>query len=371
MDNINSLNRVKISYLVAFISFVFSSFYLANVTIFSPIYFSFVIVLSLIPMMLPLYFLCKMDYTRISLIYSAFSYIILLFIQMIYTNSMEIIKDYFFLAMMFCYIFIGVCCFYYISYIQKIKMIKIYFIISSLLLFVDFLFRVKLRNDRYIGLQFFYNFKNNGLMFQDSNFSGFLAMINLSFALYLTNRKILVFSRIKKILLFLLMFVNMSRAAILGSLVILLYSFYITKKQKTRMCLLFFLFIILMILIPFLLMYFFQDDSFMTKIAIFQDTKKYFETVSFKQLLFGNGLFTSPDYLGRSGHNYISQTIIEQGMLLFMIQISIMIKFLIASKKMCLYTIIPYLIAGLSCAPLQISYFFVINSLIISLERDN
>lgn len=362
------LLRKNIFDIILFFLFAFSAFFISNISKLSPIYFSIIFVIFFTIFSSNKLVIKKTDCkNQIFTIITAILAVVLV-IQMFIFN--KLFFDYLLYIISFLYLPISLFFFEKTDSRKVKKIIKSYYFLSSLILLLDFFNRIRFRDTYYTGLQYFYNFKKNGIMFQDSNFSAFLAMINFCFALYLKDKKTFVFSKVKLFILFALVFVNLSRAAILASLIMILFSWYQNEPRKIQIFLMFFF----LALIPFVLLFLFDlfisDDSFGTKIDIFTKTTTYLEKTDFVKILFGNGIFTSPEYLGLSGHNYISQVIIEFGLIIFCLQIFIFFFLIFYSKGKALYVILPYLIAGLSMAPIVIPYFYSINALIILMEEN-
>lgn len=360
------LNK-SIQNIIAYFFFSFSAFFIANISKYSPIYFSIFVVFFLSVFSLDKIFIKKLKYKKQLIINISILLSIILIFQMMINNDASFF-DYLLYIASFLYLPLA---FVFLENVNLAKLkttIKSYYLITSLLLLFDFLNRVRFRNDYYVGVQYFYNFKNNGIMFQDSNFSGFLAMINFCFALYLSDMKIMKFSKSVFIFFFFLVIANLSRAAILASVSMIVFSWFEKKTKRIRLYL-FFSFLLLVPLLVFILFNFFlDDDSFGTKLDIFTRTLDYLKYASLKELLFGNGIFSSPNFLGLSGHNYISQVIIEFGIIIFILQMIVFMLSVIFSKGKSLYIILPYLIAGLSMAPINIPYFYAMNAIIILFE---
>lgn len=362
------LNK-DINFLLSYFLLVFSSCFIANISKISPVYISLLLIFAFC-----LAFAYNLSIKRINKNYKfIFVYVCLfvcyIFMQMLFTRSLSNLFDYLLYIISFFYLFLGILFLTGMTSVEVRNVIKNYFYVSNLLLLLDFFYRFLHRDNSYSGILFIYNFKFNGIMFMDSNFSGFVALINFSFAKYLNDRKIVHFTSLKFFLLFFLILINLSRAAILAALFIILYSWFVTRAKKVRLYLFIFAVLFLILLIPFVFSIFVNDDSFGTKLDIFSKTWRYIKEMSFSQFMFGNGIFTSPDFLGLSGHNYISQTIIEFGCIVFILQMLLFLILCIYSSGKSLYIILPYLIAGLSMAPITIPYFYVMNSVILLYEK--
>jgi hypothetical protein len=204
----------------------------------------------------------------------------------------------------------------------------------------------------------------NGIMFLDSNFSGFFAMINFAFILYLKEKKIIIYTKRYILFQFVIIVLSFSRAAIMAVIFLMLFLFF--KRQKFMIK---FVLSIVCIISIFLVSNFSFidvnalsgiDGSGQSKINIFAGTLEYFENASVRQQLIGNGLTSSVGILGIAGHNYISMAIIELGTIFFLLQLILFVFIYFLTRKDFIYILIPYLIAGLSMAPGAIPYFYAI-----------
>jgi hypothetical protein len=226
---------------------------------------------------------------------------------MFLTNSLLKIKDYV-INYIFSLIFLPFTILFYrkLNLSRLKKIINKYLTISTIFLVADMIRRFILMDKSVLS---FYMFKFHGIMFMDSNFSGFFAMINFAFSLYLMDKKFIVFSKAFMFLQFILILLNFSRAAIIATIMLMLFLFYRNQTLIIKIILVF----MSIFIICFLFIFVASDASGASKINIFQKTMDYLKHVSIKQLLFGNGIGSSLDLLGIDAHNFISGQLIELG----------------------------------------------------------
>jgi hypothetical protein len=344
---------------------VFSGAFLANITIFSPIYFSFIggILLLLIYAL----FEGRLFYDIETPFIIFFDIIIVSyhFVQMLFTNSVEYLKDYTIYAFSILYLILIIVFSHIISARELINIAKKYIFISDMFLILDFIWRLYKRDTAYTGIFAFYNFKMNGIMFMDSNFSGFFALINFAFLLYLRDYRIISLSKKFIFFHFFLVVLNLSRAAIIASLILCFYLLF--KKQRMIIKIPIFIMFVLCIIMVLSLIIF--DPSFLTKIEIFTKTTEYLKNVSISQLFLGNGLASSITFLGRAAHNFISFLLIEMGLISLLLFFLLFSSIYFFTKKAFAYILIPYLIAGLSMAPGAIPYFYAIAGMMYVFQK--
>jgi len=363
-STINKYTNVK--FVILFLLFVFSGAYLANITIFSPVYFSFILSFPLFIVYLLLYGNFKNN-SQIILLYIFMLILFLyIFLQMLITSSSKKIDSYIlYHALSFVYLPI-VIIFYQQLNVNLIKfIIKKYLFISTLFLIIDALRRFMLVGDDYFSS--FYNFKFNGIMFMDSNFSAFYAMTNFAFMYYLKENKFMIISKYYLFLQFFIILLNFSRAAIIAILIFI----FLCWLRKQNNAFKFISIFLLPVLIFMIYNYASNDSSGHMKFKIITGTIKYIKGASVNQLCFGNGIFSSKDILGMEAHNFISNDIIEFGFIFLFFRIILFMLLFIITNKYFAYILIPYLIAGLSMTPGSIPYFYAIAGMMYVLKDFN
>jgi hypothetical protein len=360
-----NLPKYNITYLYFSLLFAFSGSFLANITIFSPVYFSFIgsILLLVIYLLFSGRLFCDIEISII--IFIDILIMLYLFIQMFVSGSFKYFKDYIIYALSMTYFPFVVIFSHIISTRELISIIKKYILLSTIILILDIVWRIYNRDTIYTGIFAFYNYKLNGIMFMDSNFSAFFAMINFSFILYLRDHKFIPFSRKFIFFQFVLIVLNLSRAAIIGSLILFFYLLFKRQKLVMRVIIFFVFIIFLWILLSIIIM----DHSFLTKIEIFTDTVEYLKTISGRELFLGNGYTSSIGFLGRAAHNYISFLIIEMGFVSLLLFFLLFFCIYFVTQRVFVYILIPYLIAGLSMSPTAIPYYYAIAGMMYVLQK--
>lgn len=211
----------------------------------------------------------------------------------------------------------------------------------------------------------FYSYKFNSILFEDSNFVGVMIVVLFSVVLYLEDllkKKLLVL----KLLLFIFVILTLSRASIL--VFIFMYILFYTKNLNYRpIKLLIIITGIMLGTIIFALSL--KDDSFNTKLLMFNLFADYIHYTSPFNLLFGIGIgeHTSNEY-SLMYHNVIFQHIMDEGILGFTLLFIFWLQTIRKSNYKNLFIFIPFIMLGMSVVGHTIAYFYVVISLIQTLE---
>ncbi len=211
----------------------------------------------------------------------------------------------------------------------------------------------------------FYSYKFNSILFEDSNFVGVMIVVLFSVVLYLEDllkKKLLVL----KLLLFIFVILTLSRASIL--VFIFMYILFYTKNLNYRpIKLLIIITGIMLGTIIFALSL--KDDSFNTKLLMFNLFADYIHYTSPFNLLFGIGIgeHASNEY-SLMYHNIIFQHIMDEGILGFTLLFIFWLQTIRKSNYKNLFIFIPFIMLGMSVVGHTIAYFYVVISLIQTLE---
>lgn len=202
-----------------------------------------------------------------------------------------------------------------------------------------------------------YPFKVSSFMFQDSNFVGTYSATMFFFCNYLkdvSRRRI----RFYKVMFGVLSVLTMSRAAILGILLVVLIRYFF-KKMKTN-----FLFII-GIGLPFFilfLIYLFQvvanDDSFLSKFFILEQALAYWKSADWNHCLFGVGFANAKYYLGIGSHNLLVTYLVDAGIIGLLLMVGFQIYYLIQTKGQGWDVILVFFIIGMSLAGHGVPFYY-------------
>lgn len=235
-----------------------------------------------------------------------------------------------------------------------------YYRITNPVFFVDF--AEKGRDDL-----FFYYFKVNSIMYQDSNFVGLFILSLYFFLLYIKQYTFknyyLCFS-----LLIILILATISRASILS---LVLFSFlYIIRKNiyKNKKTIFIFIITLVFLLFPILLEYRTIDDSFSTKFGIFNRTFEYISNANFANLLFGVGFGNTVDVLDIGAHNFFVTYLVESGVIGLIFIIIFWSYILFKTRFKAGIVMFPFLLNGMSLASGAIPYLYAMFAVILVLE---
>lgn len=354
MDNsyIRTNRNTSIDRIIAFLIVVFSSQFLTGITQLSPIYFAYILAFAL--------FLLKTGYTH-KIYYQPIYLIIViivfyLFLTQDYNKSDGGIKDIILKSMELIIIIIAyesliICS---LSFIKKIIL---YFINGSIIiLFIDFLYRYQLGGG-YVDI---YSFKENSLMFLDSNFSGLLITCIFSLSLYFQkyyNLKI----QIQIILLFVLVILTFSRASIIACI----FAFLLNKLWNGRINIWYILLSVLSLstIIFILENYFISDGSLLIRLNIIEHIFDTLYTSNSDNFLYGLGLGNTKYVIGKSAHNIILTYLMEIGIVGLLLYIILWTSFIIWDSKV-LFVFFPVLINLMAVEGIM-PYFYISMLLIV------
>lgn len=236
-----------------------------------------------------------------------------------------------------------------------------YYRLSNPVFFVDF--AEKGREDL-----FFYYFKINSIMYQDSNFVGLFILSLFFFLLYI---KQFTFKKyyLSFAMLTILLLTTISRASILTMFLFVIL--YFNKKiiYKYRIFVFIFLIILAFTLFPILLEYRTIDDSFSTKFGIFDATIEYISNASVINLLFGVGFGNAVAVLNVGAHNFFVTYIVESGFIGLVLIVILWTYILLKTKFKAGIVMLPFLFNGISLASGAIPYLYAIFAVILILEK--
>lgn len=236
----------------------------------------------------------------------------------------------------------------------------------------DFIYRVLNSTWGYSGYLFFQNFKSNSLMFGDSNYIGFMFMISFVFFLYL-KRRLNMAKNSQLVVLFIMTFLSMSRAALGGLLITFFIDRFIKNSHHLRLkaCLI----IIMLILVGSYIWTILEeiDDSLLTKTWVLDGILAYLHNASWSDLLIGQGsevLSGEPKYWDafQSGHLYLFIKIIGSGFIGLILDLLFFSQIMYISKGKTWYVLLPFFLAGLSFCPTNLSYMYFFIGVIMYME---
>jgi hypothetical protein len=346
---------LKVSFNKLAILAPFSGFYLAGVTVASPIYIAFIICIF--------YFFVLVLYTRVIIIerqiFLGFLMSLLLLNQLFLTEINLAIG----ILITFFYPFI------FFIYLQNSKRedlnktLNCSLYLMGGLIVVDGIWRIfhpdltmdasKLEENGIL----FQIFKTNSLMFIDSNFVGVLSVCLISLYLW----SLLALKKEFSItILFILLFgliLTWSRAAFVGAFISIIL-FYLYKNYFFKIFISSIIIISSPILLSIVIDKFQNDISFSTKFLIIEKSYFYLQTASWWDLFFGVGSGKGETAIGMGTHNLFSTLIIELGLIGFLVYFLLMFLIVIKVKRFRLLLILPFLIISFSATSTSIPYFY-------------
>lgn len=355
-----------------FILIIFSGFYVTKLLPISPFYLGFVLSVGLL--ILSLCIFPMKPFISLSKDDILISFIILFYVFHIIFNSLVngvSIKYPLFMALSPLFFFAG----YAVKYVSK-NTLKVSFSVLkylSLVLFLfDCIYRLKHPMIREHGwgagpIAFIYAFKLNGIIFNDTNSTSFLLTSLLCFFLYLRDNKLIKLSFLEIIFFFVLLVFTFSRAAIIG---FLFFVFVVYFFNRLKIALKFFTIFIFIYFAIYIFMILVADESFRSKLMIFEETLRYIKESGIRDFLFGVGYENSKKVLDIYAHNYISVHLIEFGFIGLCIFV-IMFLFLFIKCSNAMFLLLPYCVIGLSFTPTYLPYFYLYLGIIYNLEKKN
>lgn len=152
----------------------------------------------------------------------------------------------------------------------------------------------------------FYAYKISSIMYQDSNFVGMWLLFTFLYTLFSP----IPFSRMVKTFLTILIMATLSRAAIIGMIIGIVYKLY--KKSEYKITYIITGSIVTLAGSIFII----SDGSLLTKFEILQSVARYAKDVDTPILIFGSGLGNSIHALvDRSSHGLLMTLLVETGLL--------------------------------------------------------
>lgn len=253
--------------------------------------------------------------------------------------------------------------------------VNLYFWIEIFIGIADIFYRFAKRTYSYAGLQYFYNFKTS-IMFEDSNWNGFIYMISFAFFLYLYDNYRIIGKWHLRILFFYCI-LSLSRAAVFSSILVIIYSRFIKLSDKKKKIYVLFLILFSIFILPFMFFYVSHDDSFNTKIVIIKGLLYYISHTPIDKLLigFGSGFATSEyslpylNYAWVQGHLYVVIKIMDIGLQGLFLDFLYFIALIKKSNGKFLYMLLPFFVCGLSMCPTNLSYMYVFSGVLLYLEN--
>lgn len=245
------------------------------------------------------------------------------------------------------------------------KFINIFLNLSIFIFTVELYFRLTSPIDlTNASTNFIYAYKNNSIMYSDSNGTGIHILMVFVFLFFLETEINIKHINIKKIILFILLIGTFSRAAWITGIVFLIANYF--YKNFNFIKLFFFIFFILLFLFvvyPIYLEDYFKNDlSLNDHMSIFETGIDFIHNVNFFSFFIGIGISLSEDSLGRYAHNYFLTTLIETGFIGLILNLLVYFFLILKSKVKILVIIIPFFLIIMSSNLNFVPFLFMILS---------
>ncbi|MCE9686738.1 hypothetical protein LZP73_11020 [Shewanella sp. AS16] len=215
----------------------------------------------------------------------------------------------------------------------------------------------------------FQMYKSNSIMYMDSNAVGLQSLFLFSSILYFNARfQKSRFFYCALFLAFVSVCLSLSRSSIICMfLAVVLYFFSIYRRLFV--C----LFPVLLMIgfyVSYILFDFFLDDlSFQSKFKILHLFFAYIQDSSFYDLIFGSGVGNGENVLGIGAHNFIVILFVELGFFLGFLYSMFILYLFFELRYNSFVLMLPFLIASNSAGTLALPYFFSFVAFAIMIEK--
>lgn len=360
--------------IISFVSIVFSSFYLAGITSYSPVY--FVALISLFLFVIVIFIkkeirLVLYDYLVLVLIFYFFVVHYLIYNNI---NAIPILSSY----ILF---FIVSLSLRYVSDRHLLRTVFVFILFSVVFYLTDMFYRFSadgMYNDvvfalinSFGGERYFDEYKVS-LAFADTNSVGFLSLCFFWFSVYMFDyRKEKIYFYFALIWFVLVVF-SYSRSSWVAFIVTLIIAFYKKYSPKGNVRIIFSVLLLLVAILVGSWVYkiFLNDMSFNSKLYLFDVFKIYYSgEINPWQIFFGIGVRNSVEKFGIYTHIHFITYIVEYGIIGFLLIISLWFSVYKASFNMIDSLFNSFFIMGFSFVPISLSYLYIMIVLIIYFER--
>jgi hypothetical protein len=216
----------------------------------------------------------------------------------------------------------------------------------------------------------FYVYKFKSILGKDTNFTATYILSVLCFLNYLSfrfNKKYII----EKLLLVFFLFFTFCRSSWLSSFVSFFLLKFLFSKQKLNKKRLFCVAAIVIIFLLSALTILASDESFQTKILIWNETLRFLTKMPMNTALWGLGYLGSYDFIGwLTAHALIPTLIMDTGVVGLVLYFAIWKNLLKKSDGWCLYILLPIFIFGLSFIQNLIPYVYMFSYIIIKCEEN-
>lgn len=248
------------------------------------------------------------------------------------------------------------------------SLIKISIIPTIIILFIELYLRVVDFSGDVFGtlLSNFYLMKTNSPFFTDTNATALYALSYVIIIYYYNNffisKKKLIYSLITSVL-FIFIILSLSRAAIISTLALFAYSFFVKSKLQLRIIYLMIVIFITIFSFSYVIELVSSDGSGVSKILIFESVIKNFYKISSFEFLFGYGInqgnYIYSFYEGEYSHLLLTMLLGQVGLIGLIAYMFFFLMMILKSNNEVTIVFIPFFIVGLSYLhPFLESVFF-------------
>ncbi|MCT4712311.1 hypothetical protein MUA04_19260 [Enterobacteriaceae bacterium H11S18] len=215
------------------------------------------------------------------------------------------------------------------------------------------------------GNPYFYRFKDNSLMFEDSNFVGVALAVSYGALKYIKTQ---FHVRIKLITFFLYLATVMtfSRASVISLLAVEFFVLFWRFNKFNKIIIVG----VFVFLISISMHYLMEDGSFRTKFYIIDLFIDGFNKLSIENQMLGVGLGNSLEHIGIGAHSVVVIYGLELGWFGTFLQLLLLLFITFISRGTVWFVYFPYYINGFSLLPIAIPVMFFFSAMITSLSQN-
>ena len=216
------------------------------------------------------------------------------------------------------------------------------------------------------SFQWIYQYKENSIMYCDSNIVAIHVLVVLFFLCSIRSKVRIPLFRTKFCLLSGLLLLTFSRAGWLAWLIGIIWvkCFANSRSPFTTIVVLTATVYGTLKAVPIVADLISTDGSYLSKIHIFEMVLEYLRYADYTSLFFGIGLNESTTLFGRHAHNYFLVLLVETGVIGLVLYSLLFLSFLSANKRELLAILVPFLVAMQAATITFMPFLFVAVALV-------
>lgn len=343
---IRSMNKLNLTYIIGWLTVVFSVFVLESAFKISPVHASGILAV----LFLTYKFFYKKQIVINDVFLIAFASIFYFAATQILFVSSDKILQYFNFLFKLLYFVITVVVLEDLNKKDIIKITENFIGFSIILFIVEAIIRFKLSASVGINFSnpaFFYALKENCIMYPNTCMLGFQIVTLFFLTFYLNTIRKKNYYLICQILLFILSILTFSRASI-ATIVIFwtIFKYHKAIYNPKKLLGLLFIALILFLTKDLYMGFMLVGRSLDTKISVFQGISRYLQSASLNNILIGSGLFNVVDVLNETGDPFLSKFFIGSGLLGTFFILGLYLYLIIKTRLKAGYLLLPLLFHG-------------------------